>query len=286
MNAPAGHCAMIQVGDLAAIVGDASRDGVGGQQYCGLWSLTSRHRVFNAFGNSYAGLLPGEIRGQAPRLEIVDDATCALVGTSPDRDVRAEYALRAPHYIDHTLTLTDRMDLLGAPGFREVSWCCYMNSLHDSRLSFLSGGEWMRYISPKHGVGSNIAPSYVPDGDIETFPATPTGDDRPFHWDRIPFRFDEPFCYGRLDEMLFLLVFDTPEWLRFFCSPTGGGSSLLHGKHCPAWDFEWIIPGAYYEIGRGYTFRVRLVYKRHVSDDDVLDEVRRAQADLGFEAAR
>jgi len=275
---------MIQAGDITAVVGDADRDGTGGTQYCGLWSLTSRHRAFNAFGNAYAGLLPGEIRGQAPRLEIVDDATCALVGTNADRDVRAEYTVRAPYYVDHALTLTDRANMLGAGWFREVSWCCYMNSLHDSRLSFLSGGEWMRYISPKHGVGSNIAPSYVPDDDIEMFPTTPTGDGRPFHWDRTPFRFDEPFYYGRLGDMLFLLVFDTPKWLRFFCSPTGGGASLLPGKHCPAWDFEWVIPRAEYEVEREYAFRVRLVYKRYVSDDDVLDEVRRAQADLGFQS--
>ncbi len=46
------HCQLLQAGDIQAIVGDASRDGVGGPQYCGLWSLTSRHRAFNAFGNS------------------------------------------------------------------------------------------------------------------------------------------------------------------------------------------------------------------------------------------
>ena len=62
------HCEMLQAGEIQAIVGDASRNGVGGQQYCGLWSLTSKHRIFNAFGNSYAGLIPGEIRGNSPTL--------------------------------------------------------------------------------------------------------------------------------------------------------------------------------------------------------------------------
>ena len=52
------HCELIQAGEIQAVVGDASRDGFAGQQYCGLWSLTSKHRVFNAFGNSYAGLIP------------------------------------------------------------------------------------------------------------------------------------------------------------------------------------------------------------------------------------
>lgn len=56
------HCQLLQTDEIQVIVGDASRDGVGRTQYCGLWSLTSEHRQFNAFGNSYAGLLPGEIR--------------------------------------------------------------------------------------------------------------------------------------------------------------------------------------------------------------------------------
>ena len=57
----------------------------------------------------------------------------------------------------------------------------------------------------------------------------------------------------------------------------GGGGSLLPGKSCPAWDFEWVIPRAAYEMDREYTFNVRLVYKKYISDDDVLEEYRRAK---------
>jgi hypothetical protein len=80
-----------------------------------------------------------------------------------------------------------------------------------------------------------------------------------------------------------ILIFDRPRWLRFYCSPSGGGASLLPGQTCPAWDFEWVIPAASYAVGRAYTFRTRLVYKRYVSDADVLAEYQRAVADLGFE---
>jgi hypothetical protein len=75
--------------------------------------------------------------------------------------------------------------------------------------------------------------------------------------------------------MVLILIFDQPRWLRFFCSPNGGGPSLLPGKSCPAWDFEWVIPAAEYRVGREYRFRVRIVYKRFVSDEDVMEEVRR-----------
>lgn len=153
-----------------------------------------------------------------------------------------------------------------------------MNCPEDPRIHFRSEGEWFRYISPTHGVGSNIAPAYVPDRELEVWPETQGR--RPFHWDRIDRRFDEPFYYGRLGDMVLILIFDKPPWLRFFCSPTGGGRSLLPGQSCPAWDFEWVIPESAYAVNQGYDLQVRLVYKKFISDDDVLQEYRCAQEAL------
>ncbi len=280
---------MLQAGEIQAIVGDDSRDGTGGRQYCGLWSLTSRYRAFNAFGNSYAGLLPGDLRGKSPTLRVMDGRTAELGRRADDRhpcDCTAIYRVAEPFYIDHSLTITDRADLCVREGvplpYREVSCCCYMNSPQDPRLHFRSRGEWFRYISARHGVGSNIAPAYVGDEELEVMQKQ-SGEIVPFHVDRIERRFDEPFYYGRLGAMVLILIFDTPRWLRFFCSPSGGGPSLLPDQACPAWDFEWIIPGSEYRLHEPYTFRLRLVYKRFESDDDVLAEVDKAQRDLGFE---
>jgi hypothetical protein len=144
---------------------------------------------------------------------------------------------------------------------------------------------------PRHGLASNIAPAYVPDEQLEDWPRRDMGQcrkpgNRPFHWDRYERRFDEPFYYGRLGSMAMILVFDTPQWLRFYCSPTGGGTSLIPDRTCPAWDFEYVIPGSDYVVGREYTFRIRLVYKPFVSDDDVLAEYKRSQAELGFQGLR
>ena len=286
------NCTLLQAGEIQAIVGDASRRGVGGQQYCGLWSLTSRHRVFNAFGNSFAGLLPDAIRGKSPTLEVVDDTTANLTHAADEShpvDVRAEYTVRAPYYVDHTLTLVDEQDVRQSKcDFREVAWCCYMNSPQDPRMHFLSDGQWFSYISPSHGVASSIAPGYVPDRELEDWPVKSDWRekrlrDRPFHWDRCAFKFDQPFYFGRLGKMVMILIFGTPRWLRFFCSPNGGGASLIPGQTCPAWDFEWVIPAPHYETGKQYRFQVRLVYKPFVSEEDVLQEVHKAQTDLKLE---
>ena len=275
---PVLHCHMIQSGEVQAVVGDCSRDGMGGPQYCGLWSLTSKQRQFNCFGNSYAGLIPGDLRGKSVTVEIVDEQTVALVHKADETfasDGRATYRIVGPNCIEHTLTIRDARSFLSPQGYREVSWCSYINCPEDPTLHFLSGGEWTSYLSPEHGVGSRIAPSYL--GERETLP--PQDERRsPFHVDWAPLTFDEPFYYGRLGQMLLLYVFDNPTDLRFFCSPTGGGNSLLPGKSCPAWDFLWIIPADRYAPERDYTFRLRLTYKPYVSDDDVLEEARRAQA--------
>ena len=269
---------MFQTGEIQVIIGDASRDGAGGQQYCGVWSLTSKHRVFNAFGNSYAGLIPGELRGKEPELEVTGTNSAELAHPADERypvEARALYVLKSPYIIEHTFTFTDHKDVRGQGcDFREVSWCCYMNSPEDSRIHFLSEGEWYRYISPQHGVGSNIAPGYIIDDQLERWP--PREGRRPFHWDRIKRRFDKPFYYGRLGNMALILIFGTPEWLRFFCSPSGGGGSLLPEKSCPAWDFEWVIPNEQYEVGREYELKMRLIYKQFISDADILAEYQAA----------
>lgn len=276
------HCEMLQAGEIQAVVGDAARNGVGGPQYCGLWSLTSQHRVFNAFGNSYAGLIPGEIRGKAPVLEAVDEQ-CVRLRHAPSatRPVAAvaEYRVAAPYYVDHTLTICDEKDVRHPQcDFREVSWCCYMNCPADPRLHFRSGGTWVSYLSPKHGEAANLAPAYVPNAELERWPARTAAEPGYFHWDRAALRFDDPFYYGRVGEMVLILIFrDHPRWLRFFCSPSGGGGSLFAGQTCPAWDFEWVVPAAAYAVGREYRFRLRLVYKRFVSNDDVLAEVAKAR---------
>jgi hypothetical protein len=62
--------------------------------------------------------------------------------------------------------------------------------------------------------------------------------------------------------------------------PSGGGGSLLPKQPCPAWDFLWIIPGEKYEVGREYTFRLRLIYKPYLSDEDLLAEVAQARKEM------
>jgi len=283
-NAFTLHCQFLRVGEIEVVIGD----GAGFRTRPGVWSLASIHRHFNIFKTMGSGLLCGEFRGRSSTvLEYVDDTTCVLkVASDENRAVaaRAVYRAVSPYYIDHELTFSDTKNrLAGKPyDFRSVGYCCYTNSPDDLRIHYLSGGEWVRYAPPEHGAPhSAIAPGYVPEEQLEVWPEL---DDPPFWWkERYPKPFDEPFYYGRFDDMVMILVFDQPDRIRFFLSPEGGGRSLIPGSTSTAWDFEWIIPGEEYEAGREYTFRLRLVYKKYEGDEDVLREVRKAQDELGFE---
>jgi len=286
------HCALLQSGEIQAVIGDDSRNGLGGKQYCGVWSLTSKHRPFNAFGNSYAGLIPGEMRSKTPQIKSHTGSSCILERNADEKypvSSRAGYSVSGPYYLDHVFSFTDSADVRQKDcPFREVSWCSYINCPADLCMHFLSDGEWYAYNSPSHGVEASLAPSYIMENDIETWPVQSDWRrkplmDRPFYWDWHKRRFDLPFYYGRLDNMVLVLVFDKPQWLRFFCSPSGGGASMLPGKTCPAWDFMWIIPESCYHPGREYSFRMRMIYKPFISNEDVMAEYENTVNELGFD---
>ena len=276
------HCQLLRAGEIEAIIGDGSR----ARHHPGIWMLTSAHRPFNIFHNRSAAMLGGGLRGRRPVLEKIDETSCMLKKESTEDDpteIRVVFRAVAPYYLDYEHTARDtRHRIPEGMTYRSFGWANYTNSPDDSRIHFISNGEWHRYIPEYHGgPGSTIAPSYVPDEELEVWPES---DDPAFWWyKRYEKRFDEPFYYGRFGETVVIWIYDTPRWLRFHLSPEGGGRSLLPGKTSTAWDFEYIIPEDEYQVDKEYTFRVRIVYKKYEGDDDVLREVRKAQEELGFE---
>jgi len=277
------HCQLLRAGEIEAIIGDGSR----ARNHPGIWLLTSEHRPFNVFHNRSAAMLGGGLRNRNPVLERIDETSCVLKKEATEDDpsvIRAVYRILAPYYLDYEHTIKDTENRIPQGlSFRSVGWANYTSSPDDLRIHFLSNGEWFRWAPEHHGgPGSSIAPGYIPDEELEVWPEDYP--DPSFWWyKRHERRFDEPFFYGRFGDMVLIWVFDTPRWLRFFLSPEGGGRSLIPGKTSTAWDFEYIIPEKDYRVGKEYTFRVRLIYKKYEGDEDVLREVRKAQEELGFE---
>ena len=86
-----------------------------------------------------------------------------------------------------------------------------------------------------------------------------------------PLRYSVPFFYGRFRDMVLIYVFRPNENLRFTHSPSGGGLTVSQDDTNPAWDFQLIIPQP--KTGQEYGLHGRLIYKRWIDRQDVLNRV-------------
>ncbi len=170
-----------------------------------------------------------------------------------------------PHYIDiiFSCILHDRDYFKN--GYAGFFWASYINEPPDKSIYFrgVTGDgftpDWIQAFSESHGIKS----THVGMDDEHEFYFAPNF--------RISlasnfsdYRFSQPFYFGRFHNMALAFFFDSSEVIRFTQSPTGGGRTN------PAWDFQYLIPGA--EPGKEYSFKARIVYKPFVSEDDIEHE--------------
>ena len=134
--------------------------------------------------------------------------------------------------------------------------------------------RWAQFCTQRHNDESTV----LPNDDGEQMPQF-TGDHPDMLYSNVsPFRFDEPFYYGRFGDMAYILMFDRPDGVRFSHSPSGGGDSEASRTTNPAWDFQYIVPD--FAVGETYGFRARVAYKPFAGRDDVMAEVASWRAEV------
>ncbi len=283
-------CGTFAVGDLTAVIGDNGEHDEHRAGYNGVFSLTSRHEDASLFVPAYSGLnLEHVFDGAAfdrdlifePRIapmtfERVDAATARL-HQPPTPHFRLEstttFALREPHYIDMTFECVAREDAY-AHDYIGLFWASYINAPLDKSIYFLSRDRWAQFCTQRHNDESTV----LPNDDGEQMPQF-TGDHPDMLYSNVsPFRFDEPFYYGRFGDMAYILMFDRPDGVRFPHSPSGGGDSEASRTTNPAWDFQYIVPD--FAVGETYGFRARVAYKPFAGRDDVMAEVASWRAEV------
>lgn len=84
--------------------------------------------------------------------------------------------------------------------------------------------------------------------------------------------FAYPFYYARFGGLVYILMFDRTEGLRFTMSPTGGGRND-DGTTNPAWDWQWLVFNPV--VGQTYGYNPRVVCKPWAGRDDVIAEYER-----------
>ncbi len=267
----------VRCGDLSVLFGDGTPHGMGGPGYCGIWSLGSVHDSHNGFVNSLAGFLFNSHRKQPVGLRRTGQHQVLYRFRGKALYTQSLFTVREPHYVDCTTTVVPQRRVAGP--YLQQSWASYINSPLSGDIHFLHERKWVRAHSPAHGVDATYAPSSLTDPEDDLRHLSPEERKSSFVHAYSQQRFDEPFYYGRVRRMAMAFFFDTYENIRFTISPTGGGVSILPDKTSPAWDWLWLIPHP--KVGKGYSLRVRMIYRYFVSREDIVEEFNRWRSTLG-----
>lgn len=283
--------AALQSGELSCTIGNnaAKEDHRAG--YNGVFELTSIHQKENLFVPLYAGLnlehvFDGSARGNdrdiffEPRVapmefDQIDSNTVVLRQAAlPVWKMESETTFRLvdPYYLDVTFSCTPHEDHFEGGAFG-LFWASYINAPLDKSIYFLRPGRdgetlWQQFSTQYHNHNSTVR-SFE---DNFTWKFAADAPPSLFQNDS-EIRYAEPFFYGRFRNMVFIVIFEESEGIRFTHSPSGGGSTPAGDDTNPAWDFQYVIPG--YEIGKTYQFNYRVVYKQWITRADVLAEVAR-----------
>ena len=200
-----------------------------------------------------------------------DDEVLLYQEATPLSDVESltEFKVVKPHYIDITFQCIFHNEQFFQHGYAGLFWASYIQNPEDKKIYFKGVAEndtvhssWIAAYSEEHGVKSthrNIQDNndFFFAGNFNARLAN--------HFSE--FRVTDPFYFGRFGKMVLAYFFDAKEIIRFSQSPTGGG------EFNPAWDFQYIVPSP--ETGKKYSFKVRMIYKPFISEEDISNEYKK-----------
>lgn len=176
-----------------------------------------------------------------------------------------------PNHIDFSFRCKPHRDDY-AGDFLGIFWASYINGPLDKSLYFIDGEAdlekpmWRQLCTQLHNRDSTVRA--VNDEVKLTF-----ANDEALFANESPLKYSVPLFYGRFRNMVLIYVFQPNPHLRFTHSPSGGGQTKAGDDTNPAWDFQLIIPDP--RAQQEYDLHGRLIYKKWLGRDDVLDEARR-----------
>lgn len=277
----------IKAGDLTAVIGNNSAEGEHRAGYNGVWSLRHASSKRSVFVPALAGLnLEHIITGErledgkiffeprnAPMSFKQLSESDAELHQPPTPTFHIEswtrFRLVAPHYLDMSFRCVAHEPVFPR-GYLALFWASYINAPADKSMYFLGGLDgqrslWTQFCPQWHNDQSTVR--HRDDAFEMTFP--PGGRDALFK-NLSRFRFDQPFFYGHYDDLMWLVMFDRAEGIRFTHSPSGGGVNAARQTTNPAWDFQFLVPRP--EVMKEYGFRIRTVLRPRCSPEEVLAE--------------
>ncbi|HJZ91530.1 MAG TPA: hypothetical protein VKE40_11705 [Gemmataceae bacterium] len=272
-------------GDLTAVIGDNSSEGMHRAGYNGLWSLTHKSEKTNLFVPTVAGLnfehiFDGETldaKGETkiffePRNAPMEfgkgSATEAELHQSPTPTFHLEswttFKLVEPHYVDFAFRCRPTQHVFRR-GYIGLFWASYINAPDDKSMYLRGKAGWLQHCSPAHDILSTVL------HDSDRFEMTFAKGHRDCLYKNFsPLRYSLPFFYGLFRDMTVIVMFDRSDGVRLTHSPSGGGGNAERQTTNPAWDFQFVIPD--YEVNKDYELKGRLAYRAKCSRDEVMKE--------------
>ena len=257
----------LKAGELTCLLGNEADHGAGKTGYIGIWKLTSIHEPRNLFFHRYAGWIQHRERATVTRLS-ESEGVIQHFRKSGAPTTRQTFKLIAPYCIDVTFS---RPSKSAQEYFAGTS---YMNGPEDPGVYFVTPDlKWQRHYDPAHGNAASIYPDGVPLPVLRKAPnarykhGTNSFSDSVSKWRYHP---DYALFYGRFGKMVLVHMFPPRCGVIPYISPSGGGRQP-DGRKNPAWDWRGRFKTVKDEKGVAHT-TMRAVYKKYVSDEDVLDE--------------
>lgn len=292
-TAAAADWAEFETSELRCVIGNNAERGAHRAGYNGVFELVSVHQPETLFVPAYAGLnlehyfhnglnLDNRTEFFEPRnapmtFEKTGERTARLrQEATPFTGMMSvtTFTLGDPHSIDMEYVCVPTDERFEGEPFG-VFWASYINAPHDKSMYFLREGTadgphmWQQHCTQYHDHDSTAV--FADDPFEWIFPEALRGRSLFSSISRV--RYSEPFYYGRFRNMVWIVMFGKGEGVRFAHSPSGGGAAPAGNDTCPAWDFQFVVPGA--RVGEPHRLRCRAVYKLWEGRADVLEEYRR-----------
>jgi hypothetical protein len=285
-NQQLGH-ATLRAGELTAIVGNNSADGKHRSGYNGVWSLQHSAAKRSLFVPEVAGLnLEHIVNGDhledaktffEPRnaemsfKQISESEAELYQPPTPTFHVESwtRFQLVAPHYLDMSFRCMAHKPVFQR-GYLALFWASYINAPLDKSMYFLGGSDGKRKLWTQFCTQWHNDQSTVRHRDDEFEMTFPDGGREALFKSMSRFRFDAPFFYGNYDDLIWLIMFDRTEGIRFTHSPSGGGENSALQTTNPAWDFQFLVPMP--ELLKEYGFRIRTVLRTRCSRNELVEE--------------
>jgi hypothetical protein len=286
--------ATLRAGDLTAVVGDNTSSGTHRAGYNGVWSLHHAQGPRSLFVPALSGLnLEHIVTGEhlearetffeprhAPMTLRVTGPAEAELHQPPTPTFHVEswsrFRVSAPHVLDFEFRCRAHRDVFPY-GSLALFWASYIHAPADKSLYFLGGSDgqsqlWTQFCPQWHNDQSTVR--HRADDFTLRFPDG--GRDALFkNLSRL--RFDLPFFYGRFEGLVWIVMFDRTEGIRFTQSPSGGGVDPAFRTTNPAWDFQFVIRDP--KPLQDYGFRVRTILCPEIPRDEILARFVRWQED-------